>query len=61
MPSFRVVIETREGYEKIVEAPSEEEARMIVEEDDRWGSPDAGWERNDDCYSAIDRIEKVDA
>ena len=59
MAEFRVIIETRKGYEKIVEASSVEEARRIVEAEDTWSSPDHGWERTDDCYSAIERIEEV--
>ena len=58
MAEFRVIIETRKGYEKIVEASSVEEARRIVEAEDTWSSPDHGWECFC-CYSAIERIEEV--
>lgn len=58
---FRVIIETRDGYEKVVEAESFEAARAQVEAEDGWGSHDHGWERTDDCYSAIERVESVEA
>ena len=59
MPTFRVVIETRDGYEKFVEAVSVEEAQASIEAEDTWSSPDHGWKRTDDCYSAIESIEQV--
>ena len=59
MPLFIVTIEARDGYSKEVEAVDEVAARAVVEVEDGWGSPDHGWKRTDDCYSAIERVEPV--
>ena len=61
MPRFRVVIETRDGWERVVTARDADDARSIIEAEDNWTDPEAGWERTDDCYSAIERIEEVEA
>ena len=59
MARFRIVIETRDGYEKTIDAKSVVDARRIIEEDDGWGDPAHGWKRTDDCYSNIERIERL--
>ena len=59
MPTFRVVIETRDGYEKRVDAASAEEAQASIEAEDTWSSPDHGWTHTDDCYCGIASIEQV--
>ena len=58
MPYFTVIIETKQGYSKRVEADSEAEAIRQVENDSDWGSPASGWEPTDDVYAAIERVER---
>ena len=60
MPKFLVTIETRDGYQKLIDAESAEKARAIVESDDScWGTLEDGWEHTDDSYAAIERIEAI--
>ena len=60
MPVYEVIIKTHDAYEKHIVAPSATAARRLIEAEDTWGSPDAGWKRTDDCYSGIERIEEVE-
>ena len=59
MPTFRVVIETREGYERYIQAENLDEARLIAENCDAWGDQSQGWYRTHDNYCGIVDVEEL--
>jgi len=59
MAKFRVVVEIRDAYFRVVEADSEVEAREIVEDDYQWGHGE-GWIHGGLSSDIIDFYEVKD-